>query len=169
MSHPFNLELRGRTLTVALFLCGAIVLPAWGQRANGYVFIAPGGLSCCNGHTDMTLHAGVGGEVNLWKGLGAGAEFGGLGPRDNLSDGLVVGSVNGYYHLPLGAGHKFDPFVTGGYTVLGKLGHANLGNVGVGVNYWFTRHFGLRLEARDHIRTGPSVQYWGVRIGLAIH
>jgi hypothetical protein len=118
----------------------------------------------------MTLQAGVGGEVTLWRGLGAGVEVTGLGPRDHLTDGFGLASANGYYHLPRFSDGKWDPFVTGGYSLLFRSGHVNLGNFGAGTNYWFSRHAGVRVEARDQIWTsGPAVHYWGVRFGIALH
>jgi len=102
------------------------------------------------------------------EGTRAGVEFGGLGPREEIKMGVGVGSANGYYHLSIATRRNFDPFVTGGYSVLWKMGHLNLGNMGIGTNYWLARHFGLRVEARDHIYTSPSVHYWGIRVGLAI-
>ncbi len=157
-----------RTFLVG-FLLGASALTGWGQRANGYIFAAPGALSCC-GASESTLHAGAGAELKVWKNLGAGVEVGALGPTHDYSLALGVASVNGYYHL-LGSDRKFDPFVTGGYSVFFRSGHLNLGNVGMGSNYWFAKHFGVRVEGRDHIYNsfGSTLHYWGVRFGIAIH
>lgn len=157
-----------RFLAIAVICC-ASTLPSWGQIGNAYVFAAPGALTCC-GESLSTLHVGGGGEVKVWKRLGAGAEIGALGPTEDFSAALGVMSANGYYHL-LGSGRKLDPFVTGGYSLFWRSGHVNMGNIGVGANYWFARHFGLRVEGRDHIRHtgGDSLHYWGVRFGIAIH
>lgn len=88
---------------------------------------------------------------------------------DSIGDGFGVASFNAYGHL-LGSGRKLDPFVTGGYSVLWSAGHVNAGNFGGGLNYWFAKHFGLRVEARDHLRdAGRLVQYFGVRFGVTIH
>lgn len=156
-----------RTL-LSLFLLVLSAGAAWAQAGNVYVFVAPGALSCCGGSL-ATIQGGVGGEVSVWKRLAAGAEIGALGPVENIGSGFGVASFNGYGHL-LGSGRKLDPFVTGGYSLLWSNGHANAGNVGAGLNYWFARHFGLRVEGRDHIRNqGQQVHYWGVRFGIAIH
>ncbi len=157
-----NPHMRNLALLFAL-----LSTPAWAQRGNGYAFIAPGGATCC-GTTQTTLHAGAGGEIALWKGLGAGVEVGALGPTDRLSNGFGVASANGYYHLPGFSDRKWDPFVTGGYSFLWKMGHVNAANFGAGANYWLARHVGLRVEARDQVRTsGTAVNYWGVRFGVA--
>jgi hypothetical protein len=60
------------------------------------------------------------------------------------------------------------PFVTGGYTLSFRSGVAHLVNFGGGINYWFSRKMGLRLEARDYISAqcgcGHTVEF---RIGFA--
>ncbi|MEO8658528.1 MAG: hypothetical protein ABI693_08665 [Bryobacteraceae bacterium] len=142
----------------------ALASVAAAQSSNGYVFVAPGGVSCC-GHTQSTVHAGGGGEAILWKGLGAGAEVGGMGPTQYLSESFGVFSANGYYHLLRGKHRKLDPFVTGGYTLFFREGAASLGNFGAGVNYWFSKHVGLRTEFRDHVYI--TDHYWGFRFGVA--
>jgi hypothetical protein len=158
-----------QSLVTLALLCCAFAVPGWGQIGNAYIFAAPGALSCC-GESQATLHVGGGGEIKVWKGLGAGVEVGALGPTEDFTQALGVMSANGYYHV-LGSGRRFDPFLTGGYSLFWRSGHVNLGNVGVGVNYWFARHFGVRVEGRDHIRNtgGDALHYWGVRFGLAIH
>lgn len=158
-------------MRIAIFtfvLLIALARPLQAQASNGYVFFAPGGLTCC-GQTAMTLQFGVGGEVVLGKGIGVGAEIGAAGTRQHFGDSVVgVFSPNGYYHFAHGKDIKFDPFVTGGYTLIFRSGHANLFNLGGGLNYWFRTRLGGRLEFRDQVHTdGSSVHYWGVRFGLA--
>jgi hypothetical protein len=141
----------------------------WAQRATGYAFVAPGAVTCC-GRSESTLHVGVGTELRVWKGLAAGLEAGALGPNRSLSDSLGVASFDGVYHFLPDRDRKLDPFVNGGYSLMFRSGHAHLGNYGGGVNYWFARHFGARVEFRDHLRTqGVAVHYWGVRFGISIH
>jgi hypothetical protein len=163
-------------LTFVLLL--ALARPLQAQHSNGYVFFAPGGITCC-GHTAMTLQFGAGGEAVLGKGIGLGAEVGAVGTRRYFADSVVgVFSPNGYYHFVHGKHITIDPFVTGGYTLIFRSGHANLFNVGGGMNYWFRSRLGGRLEFRDQVHTecvelscsprdGASVHYWGVRFGLA--
>ena len=141
------------------------------QYSNGYVFFAPGGVTCC-GQTTTTLSLGVGGEVILGKGVGVGLEGGTIALRQAIErSALGVVSPNGYYHFVHGKDLKADPFVTGGYTLMFRQGHANLYNFGGGLNYWFHHRLGARLEIRDHVwhRYGSSLHYWGFRFGLAFH
>jgi hypothetical protein len=152
-----------------LLLLAILLVPAVrAQSSNGYVFFAPGGITCC-GYTSMTLQFGAGGEAVLGKGIGIGAELSAVGARASFADSVVgVFSPNGYYHFIHRRESRSDPFVTGGYTLLFRNGHANLFNVGGGLNYWFHSHLGARLEFRDQIHTnGSAVHYWGVRFGLA--
>ena len=157
-----------RTAVLTFVLLLAFARPLQAQHPNGYVFLAPGGVSCC-GHTAMTLQFGLGGEAVLGKGIGLGAEIGAVGKRQYFADSVVgVFSPNAYYHFVHGKDIKIDPFVTGGYTLIFRSGHANLFNLGGGVNYWCRRRLGGRLEVRNQVHTdGSSVHYWGVRFGLA--
>ena len=117
----------------------------------------------------MTLQGGVGGEAVLGKGIGIGAELGALGTRQYFADSVVgVFSPNGYYHFVHAKSIKVDPYVTGGYTLIFRSGHANLFNFGAGLNYWFHSRLAWQAEFRDQVHTdGSSVHYWGVRFGLA--
>lgn len=157
----------GTFLRACAFLClSAGILGA--QPSNGYVFFAPGGVTCC-GNTSMMLQFGIGGEAVIGKGVGLGAEIGVLGTRAHFGDSAMgVFSPNGYYHFKHGQDLKADPFVTGGYTLLFRSGHANLANFGGGLTYWFHRRLGARLEIRDQFNTSGTIgQFWGVRLGLA--
>ncbi|HWC00040.1 MAG TPA: hypothetical protein VG672_25205 [Bryobacteraceae bacterium] len=157
-----------RQIGFCLVWLAAIAGSLRAQSSNGYVFFAPGGATCC-GYTAMTLQMGAGGEAVIWNGIGAGAELGVAGQRSDFG-GTVAGvfSPNGYYHFLRGKDLKLDPFVTGGYTLLFRSGSANLFNFGGGVNYWFHRRLGARLEFRDHVYTGDgTLHYWGIRVGLA--
>jgi hypothetical protein len=151
---------------LSLAICAGNV---YAQRSNGYVFFAPGGVSCC-GYTAMTLQAGVGGEAVLGKGVGIGAELSALGTREDFADAVMgVFSPNGYYHFVHRKEAKLDPFITGGYTLMFRYGHINAFNFGGGANYWLARHLGLRVEFRDHVdRVGGSgaIHYWGGRVGV---
>jgi hypothetical protein len=137
------------------------------QRTNGYVFFAPGGATCC-GHTSMSLHFGAGVEARIWKGLGANAEIGALGPKEHFDDGVFgVFSPGATYHFRRGTEQRLEPFLAGGYSLIFRSGRDNLGYVGGGVNYWLSNTRGLRIEFRDHIHGGYSaVHLWGFRFGL---
>jgi hypothetical protein len=138
------------------------------QPSNGYVFFAPGGVTCCS-QTAMTLQFGAGGEYVVGKGVGVGAEIGAVGARQYFGDTLLgVFSPNGYYHFVHDKEVKTDPFVTAGYTLMFRNGHANLFNFGAGLNYWFHTRLGARMEFRDQLHTanGSSLHYWGGRFGF---
>ena len=119
----------------------------------------------------MTLQAGFGGEAVLGRGVGIGAELTAIGTREDFLDSVVgTFSANGYYHFARGSNLKLDPFLTGGYTLLFRYGHANLFNFGGGLNYWLGNHVGARIEFRDQVHSnGSAVHYWGFRFGLAVH
>lgn len=159
-------------LTVIVIPSGMLAQTAEQHRGQGYVFFAPGGLSAF-GTTTTTVHFGGGGELLVYKGLGVGGEVGYLTPTQSFSDGLGTLSLNGSYHLlPYKGEGKVALFVTAGYSLFFRSGTANLLNVGGGLNYWFTKRVGLRVEVRDHIwpnRGGESTaHFWGVRVGIAL-
>ncbi len=134
----------------------------------GYWYVAPG-VATAGGYNSFTIHMGGGGEFAIAKGISAGIEGGALGFKRDYT-GTVVGtaSANGYYHFFKAKDAKFDPFVTGGYTLFFRSGTANLGNFGAGVNYWFTRTLATRVEFRDHVWSGNgTMHYWGIRMGLS--
>jgi hypothetical protein len=119
------------------------------QSNSAYVFAGPGAVTAASVSTAV-VHAGVGFEVRLPAGLGAGAEAGVL--SDVERRGFVpLASINGYYHFVHGRSLKLDPFVTAGYTGLVSDGLIEAFNFGGGVNWWFGRHAGVKLEFRDHI------------------
>jgi len=162
--------MRNTTLSIlVLAACGAV---AWGQTENGhagqgYVFIAPGAASHDGG---STLNIGGGGEGLLYKGLGVGADIGYLFPRQDFGCGFGLLSVDGSYHFGARTpGRKVVPFVTAGYSLAFRSGHANLANFGGGLDYWFTDRVGLRAEFRDYVWGcyGCSTHFWGVRLGVA--
>jgi hypothetical protein len=65
-----------RTCAVVYLLTGTLDA----QPSHGYVFVAPGGVTCC-GNTSMMMQFGAGGEAVLGKGVAIGAEIGALGSR----------------------------------------------------------------------------------------
>jgi hypothetical protein len=153
-----------RTIIFCLFLLA--ISPAFGL--DGYVFVAPGG-STVAGRTNGTLHVGGGVEKVFSRGIGVGGEIGALGPWNNFRSAIGMASVNGSYHF-IPRAQKFDPFVTGGYTLGFRSGTLNFGNFGGGLNYWFGERLGLRTEFRDHVHVSdrvPNLHYWGIRVGLA--
>ena len=157
----------GMTLIIFSLLAplAALAQESGEHRGLGYAYFAPGASS--PGGTG-TFQTGAGGEGLVYKGLGVGGELGYVAPWRSARDGLGVASANGSYHFS--RRKKLDPFVTGGYTLFFRSGHANLFNVGGGVDYWFRERLGLRLEIRDQVwpsQYGTTGHFWGVRIGIA--
>ena len=151
-------------LCLLILVCGLGLDPCWAQlRGQGYVFVAPGGTSP---QTRATVHFGAGGEALVHKGLGVGAELGYLAPTDG--DGFGLFSANASYHFLRSSGQKLVPFVTGGYSLGFGSETASFANFGLGLSYWFRSRMGLRVEFRDHVRSGDgTVHFWGFRLGLA--
>lgn len=153
-----------------LLLLGVPAL-ALAQRSHGYLFVAPGAISArllgTSGST-AALHMGAGGEGILGKGIGIGGELGALLPANEVANAVGLVSIDGYYHFVHGH-EKFDPFVTGGYTLGFRSATVNLFNIGGGMNYWLISRLGFKVELRDHIWTpsDATVHAWGVRLGLA--
>jgi hypothetical protein len=133
------------------------------RRGWGYGFAAPGGA-----FNSVTLQFGGGGEGVLHKGFGVGAEFSYLGPVDQFGEGFKVLSTNSSYHFVASdPDQKWVPFVTGGYSAGFRNGRTeNMVNFGGGVNYWFARRAGLRLEFRDHVLTNGGTHLYGLRVGF---
>lgn len=151
-------------------LACTVIFPmvAAAQRTTGYWFLAPGAATAA-GHSSATLHMGGGAEFSIWKGISAGVEGGAVANTRNYTGTVQgVGSVNGYYHFLRTRGSRFDPFVTGGYSLLFRRGTANLANYGGGLNYWIWKTAAFRLEVRDHVYgNSPTLHYWGVRFGMS--
>jgi hypothetical protein len=131
---------------------------------QGYGFISPG-VYIGYSENVATLHAGLGVETFLTRGLAAGAEAGVLGAIRG-SDPLGLLSLDGSYHFS--RQRKIVPFLCAGYSLVGGDGWRNLVNLGGGINWWFRDRHGLRLEFRDHIYAdGSSRHLIGFRIGYS--
>lgn len=139
---------------------------ALAQSSNGYLFFGPGAVTAC-GMSSGAFYFGGGGEGILGKIVGLGGELGAV-TSTHFRGTLGLADANGYVHFTASRRPRFDPFVTGGYSLLFHSGHANLFNVGGGLNYWFGKSLGLRLEFRDHIWRESSVtaHYLGLRAGI---
>ena len=137
------------------------------HRALGYVFAAPG-VYIGNADSVATLHLGGGAEARVYRGLGIGAEIGGIAALQGSGGGLGLFSVNGSYHFEQKG--KVSPFLTWGYSIVSGSGTRNLINFGGGVNYWLREGKGIRLEVRDHYyMDGSGRQLLGFRIGFTFH
>jgi hypothetical protein len=163
--HEYLLSEETMKLKVAILLLAA-VSAAVAQSSSGYVFFAPGGATS-HGYTTTMLNTGVGGDVHVTHGLGANVEVSALWPADYPSGVVGLLSVGPTYRIPLKHEHRVEPFVAGGYSLMFRSGHANLGYFGGGMNYWAWKRVGFRFEFRDHIMSGP-VHYWLCRFGVAL-
>ena len=150
-------------LALALFCCGA----ARAQDTRSYLFFAPGGKSSNEG-TVRAYSGGAGVAVMLAPHFGVGAELGTIAPTQGKVSDTILGefSANAYGHFLRHS--AFDPYVTGGYSLLFRDFTANGVNFGAGFNYWFHERVGLLLEGRDTRAQFQSVSthLWGIRIGL---
>ena len=162
------------TLT-AVLLMACLAPAALAQRTLGYWYVAPGGLTTPGaapsipGHTALTLQMGGGGELALAKGVSLGIEGGAVAlAHDYINTVQGEGSLNGFYHFRHSRQARWDPFVTGGYSLFFRRGATSLGNFGGGVNYWFADTVAFRFEFRDQVQGGPAtIHYWGARIGFS--
>jgi len=141
-----------------IVLCSLILLStsALGEEADNrqssriYGVVAPGAV-IAEGDSTGLLNFGAGGEWSFYKGIGLGTEIGYLAPYDYFGSGVGLFSLNGLYTFRTSAGARFEPFITGGYSLLFGSGHLNAVNFGAGTHYWFGKKVGLRLEVRDHV------------------
>jgi hypothetical protein len=157
-----------RLILAAVVLLPCLSTAAFAQRSLFYWYLAPGGATS-SGHTALTLQMGGGGELAIAKGVSVGLEAGAIGLAHSYTDSVQAeASFNGYYHFRHSRDARWDPFVTGGYSLFVRRGAASLGNFGGGFNYWFADHIGFRAEFRDQVTGGPAaVHYWGARVGLS--
>ena len=155
---------------IALLLILLPVSAAAQSGSHGYVF---GGVGSSNFGVDSSAgyNFGVGGEYRI-KRFGIGAEIGGVSLRRTLSGSvtkrslMALGALNATYHFRSGkrGSRVRDPFVTTGVSLLN--GTNGFYHYGGGMNYWFKKRTGLRLEFRDHV-DGDSNHIWQVRVGLS--
>lgn len=155
-------KMLGCGLLILLVCASARFATAQEHSGEGYLFFAPGVITS-PGNSTGSLHLGGGGEGFLHKGIAAAAELGYLAPWDDFDGGIGILSLDGQYHF--NRGQKVVPFVTAGYSLAFRSGHANLFNYGVGANIWMRANKGLRLEFRDHVDTNNH--YIDFRIGYA--
>ncbi len=153
-----------RLVLLVLMTCSAMLA----QRSHVYVFAAP--ISIGTGWSEQAGHAGAGFDVVSRIGVGFSAEAGYVFGRAVFLPSFGVVSVGPTFHLPTGS-RKFDPFVTAGVGAFVAGGRDFQWNYGGGLNYWFTRRIGFKVELRDHRfpYEGEWSSLWGVRFGLTLH
>jgi len=132
---------------------------------DGFVFFSADRPS--QGSLSDLLGVGVGGEGFIYKGLGVQGDLGYEFPRGYVADGIGLASLNGTYHfVNRNAPRKLVPFVVAGYAIAFRGGVAGLFDYGGGVNFWFHRHLGLRVEVRAFQSTDFDTLF-GFRFGLS--
>jgi hypothetical protein len=162
-------RLMGTVLLIGLFPLAAVAQGYNSAKQDAFFYVAPGvrtGL-----HTDTVMATQVGGGVEgfVTPNLGAELDMGGLKPSDSIWLGTLSANMVARFRVK-GDANGVEPFITGGYTLFFRSGTANGYNFGGGVNYWFSRHVGLRLEGRDSVWVNagaPDLNFVGFRVGLS--
>ena len=143
------------------------------SQGEGYVFIAPI-LSNKQFDGRSGVNTGFGGEVFVYKGLGAGVEAGYAAPDLKFGRiGLGMASFDASYHFFSRKNHRnIEPFVVGGYSLYygDRSATQNSFNIGGGVNWWLAKHAAFRLDIRDqdHINYfhSPFTRFVALRVGV---
>jgi hypothetical protein len=147
-------------LAVVLAVSCASSLMAQGSGRNlwsGYMFL--GRASEHHGYSGGA-DAGIGVEYIAAKGVGLGAEFGGISR-------VAVFSVDGVYRIPLN--RRIRPFLTTGYSAtFDSDGDNGSGfNIGGGIHYYLRKRLAIRAEARELIFPEPVFgNFPSFRIGI---
>lgn len=127
------------------------------------VFVAPGGISsCCGFHG--TLHFGGTVDAQLKGGLGATADLGYLTPYESLTSGIGIFSPGVVFKF--NRGHKTEPFVAGGYSLFFRSGAASGLFFGGGVDHWFGKTIGIRIEGRDQVLVEENDHFLEARFAV---
>jgi|SRR5678816_787896 hypothetical protein len=150
---------------LGLPLCAASQTPKE-STGHGYLVVAP--LASRNRVSGNYAHIGFGGESPIYKGIGAGVEFGPVFQWSRFEDtAFALGSANISYHFSSATlGTKMDPFLTAGYSIFIRAGTDNGANFGGGINLWLKPKIGLRVDLREY--TGNvRAHHLGPRIGVA--
>jgi hypothetical protein len=156
-------------LVLAMCVCAAVCAA---QHGGGYMFAGPATFvdSSFTYWQGTRAHIGAGGEAGVGQHLTLGGEIGYLTSSGRFSRSAALASFNGSgFFIPARSSPSFDPFVTGGVSLLVRDGAAAMPNVGGGFNYWFLPRLGLRAEVRDHLwlTEGTALQILSFRFGLA--
>ena len=138
------------------------------DNGSGYAY----GFGSLGAFSDggVVTHVGGGFERMLGRNFGVGAALGYMAAVQDMSEGIGLLDVNGSYYFT-GDQARWIPFVTGGYTLGFREGAENLFNVGGGINYWWNKRAGMRVEFRDHIYPGnyDGFHQLDFRFGVVFH
>lgn len=148
-----------RVVAILLSLTAAAQF-GWAQ-SHGYGFM--GGTFAGRGRMGGAFRLGIGGEMRVAPLVNLGGEVGSV-----HNDGTgVIGSGNASVHVPLRS-DTVDPFVTGGVSAGYVPRSAGLWvNLGGGLNYWFRRNVGLRVEFRGYAGGVDLPGFAEFRVGVS--
>jgi hypothetical protein len=164
------------SLALMVMVLGIVATPAIAfaqEHALAYAFAGPTFVS---GPADrpLALSIGGGGELMVGRpGTAVGVEIGSLWfpaiatagwRRPSISDRLVSINASHYFYRP-DRRVGWEPFVTGGLSIVGASEGVPALNVGGGVHRWFAPHVGVRLDVREHVSPG-LISLLGLRVGV---
>jgi len=167
--------MRSAPIAILVLTLGIAAVPASARAqgsAIGYAFTGPE-WQTMDGRQAWTL--GGGGEmITGWKGTTIGLEAAHLWFPAVESDGflrrpvsanIVSVDMSRHFRQSTGPG-RWQPFLTGG-VFLAASGDAADGGfaIGGGVDRWFSRRVGLRIDARDQFLSN-GYSFAGVRAGV---
>lgn len=125
-------------------------------RGSAYAYASGG--SCQHGYA--VAGGGGGAEGFVWKGLSIGLEAG-YQSFINSYDYMELSVPIGYHFVNRKTPAKWDPFISTSLLGIGiqtdRSGFGAAGSLGGGVNYWFRKRIGLRLEFRSHVLAGNEI------------
>lgn len=167
--------MKSAPIATAVLTLGIAAVPASARAqgtAVGYAFTGPE-WQTVDGRQAWTLGGG-GKMITGWKGTTIGLEAEHLWFPAVESDGFLrrpvsanVVSVNISRHFRQSAGTgQWQPFLTGGVFLAASGDAADGGfTIGGGVDRWFARRVGLRIDARDQFLSS-GYSFAGVRVGV---
>ena len=132
--------------------------------ATGTVPLTPTGVQASYG-------GGGGVELLLAPQFGFGAGIAGFKPGQTPSMAVGIFSANGYFHFhdAILGDKKFDPFLTGGYSLIFR-DYATSGlNLGAGFNYWFKENVGIVFAGQGILLAklqGVDTKFFEIRVGF---
>ncbi len=146
-----------KKLMLLIFVAG---LPAL-AGGNGYAVLGMG--TCAHGVANVSFAAG--GDGLLYRGLAVGGDIGHYRFVERGGHGFGVAGLNAGYHFNRRTGARIEPFIGGGPAIAFGNGSSPGASFAGGVNYWFSRRVGLRLEGRVYGFAGEALAKF--RVGIS--
>ncbi len=141
-------------------------------QRSGYFFVAPGGISAnVKVFSEPSVQFGGGFEGFIYRGFGFGIDGGALRvASDQPKHWAADVCLDAIYNFQRSSSQKLSPFVMGGITLASAFDVCCGYNFGGGIQYWLGKHYGLRIEFRDHARVGALHTYHDpqARIGISV-